>query len=343
MARSLLTGSASTHPRGEGAADGEAALSVSGIEKSYGAVQALRGVDLDVYPGEVIGLVGPNGAGKTSLLSIIAGLRRPDRGRVVVDGVDVVRHPERIGARLGLAPQELGVYPSQTVNNNLKLFAQLAGLRGTQRKDRIEETAVALGLEDLMRRKAKSLSGGQKRRLHTAIALIHHPPVLLLDEPTTGADVESRNALLTMVDRLAAEGAAICYSTHYLPEMEALGASIVIIDQGVVIARGGLAELTAAHARPAVELRFDGQAPSLPGATAVDESGSLIRIEASNPAAAAAEALGLLDSHASRLRSVEFSEPSLESVYLAITGRRYRGDESERTGAIEEDTDVATP
>jgi ABC-2 type transport system ATP-binding protein len=323
-------------------------LHVEGVEKSYGTVHALRGIDLDVAAGEIIGLVGPNGAGKTSLVSIVAGLRRPDRGRVVVDGIDVARHPDAVGPHLGLAPQELAVYPTLSVFQNVQLFGELAGLRGRDLRTRIAETAEALGLTELMKRRADSLSGGQKRRLHTAMALVHRPPLLLLDEPTTGADVESRNALLALVGRLAAEGAAVCYSTHYLPEVESLGASVVIIDHGQVIARGSIADLVATHASAAVELVFEGPPPEVPHAVAVDGDPSRIRIATADPAVTAAKVLGGLNSHAERLRAVELTRPGLESVYLALTGRKYRGDE-EQTSAVaaaddeEEVADVVAP
>jgi len=326
-------------------------LRVEGLEKSYGTVRALRGIDLEIEAGEIVGLVGPNGAGKTSLVSIVAGLRRPDAGRVVVDGIDVARHPDDVGPHLGLAPQEMAVYPTLTVFQNIQLFGELAGMRGRDLRTRIDETAEALGLTDLLKRRADSLSGGQKRRLHTGMALVHRPPLLLLDEPTTGADVESRNALLALVRRLAADGAAVCYSTHYLPEVESLGARVVIVDQGRVIARGSVAELVAAHASAAVELLFEGDPPDIPDAVAVDGEPGRIRIPTANPAVTAATVLGRLNSHAERLRSVELSRPDLESVYLAITGRRYRGDEEQPGPSVdgrerhenEETADVTAP
>lgn len=313
-------------------------LRVEGVEKSYGTVRALRGIDLDVAAGEIVGLVGPNGAGKTSLVSIVAGLRRPDAGRVVVNGIDVARRPDAIGPHLGLAPQEMAVYPTLNVFQNIQLFGELAGLRGRGLRSRIAETADALGLSELLGRRADSLSGGQKRRLHTAMALVHRPSLLLLDEPTTGADVESRNALLDLVRGLADEGAAICYSTHYLPEVETLGASVVIIDQGKVIARGTVGELVAAHASAAVELVFEGAAPAVPDAVTVDDDAGRIRIPTADPAVTAASVLAGLNSHAARLRAVELTRPNLESVYMALTGRRYdpaaEATEKESTGVV---------
>ena len=301
-------------------------LSVEGVRKTYGALVALDGVDLSVAAGEIVGLVGPNGAGKTSLVSIVAGLRRADAGRVMVADVDVGRHPDRIGPLVGLAPQELAYYPSITVRDNLVVFAELAGLRRKELRTRIDDIAAALGLTELLGRRAEALSGGQKRRLHTAMAMIHRPPLLLLDEPTVGADIESRGRLLEHVHHLARdEGAAVVYSTHYLPEVEQLGASVAVIDRGRVLARGSLADVLAQYAQAAVELVF--------------ADGERRRIVTDEPARAAADALASLGDDASRLTGVEIVQPTLEGVYLAVTGRRFSADASADVGADEQEAD----
>ncbi|HUP85543.1 MAG TPA: ABC transporter ATP-binding protein [Acidimicrobiales bacterium] len=305
-------------------------LKVRGVHKRYGAVEALRGVDLEVAPGEICALVGPNGAGKTSLVSIVAGLRRPDEGEVEVGGLDVTRHRQEVGRLLGLAPQELAIYPTIKVRDNIVVYAELAGLRGAEMRRRVDETAEALGITDLLGRLGSALSGGQKRRLHTAMALVHRPPLLLLDEPTVGADIESRQQLLELVRRLADDGAAVCYSTHYLPEVEVLGATVAILEAGRVIARGSLPDLLSAHAESAVELQFHGAPPdqlvSLAGAV-VD--GDRVRLPATDPAATAASALTSLRADDPALAGLEVIHPTLESVYLALAGRRYASEETD--------------
>lgn len=305
-------------------------LDVRGVHKRYGAVVALRGVDLQVAAGEIVGLVGPNGAGKTSLVSIVAGLRAPDQGTVTIDGHDLARAPHAARRRLGLAPQELGIYPTISVRNNLVLFGELAGLRRRALAQRIDEVAAALGLTDLLSRPGQALSGGQKRRLHTAMAMLHRPALLLLDEPTAGSDIDTREELLAMVRHMADDGAAICYSTHYLPEVESLRASVAVIDRGEVVARAALDDLLAAHAHPAVELVFDGPPPPSLGGV-VD--GDRLRIDAPDPAATAARTLAALGEEAARLRGIEIIRPTLESVYLSVTGRRYRPDDDPPTPA----------
>jgi ABC-2 type transport system ATP-binding protein len=301
-------------------------LKVRGVHKRYGAVEALRGVDLEVTAGEICALVGPNGAGKTSLVSIVAGLRRPDEGEVEVGGLDVTKHRQEVGRLLGLAPQELAIYPTIKVRENLVLYGELAGLRGAALRRRVDETAEALGITDLLGRRGQALSGGQKRRLHTAMALIHRTPLLLLDEPTVGADIESRQQLLELVRTLAAEGAAVCYSTHYLPEVEVLDATVAVLDRGRVLARGTLAGLLATHARAAVELEFNGPAPLLDGFPDAVREGNLLRISATNPATTAAAALSALRPDDPPLAGLEIVHPTLEAVYLAVTGRRFETD-----------------
>jgi ABC-2 type transport system ATP-binding protein len=299
-----------------------AVLEVSGLRKAYGDVVALDGIDLRIEAGQIVGLLGPNGAGKTTLVSIAAGLSRPDGGSVTVAGIDV---GSGRGARraIGLAPQELGVCPKVSVRQNLELFGSLAGLRRAQLRARIERVSEALGLARLLDREASRLSGGQKRLLHVAIAVLHRPRLLLLDEPTTGVDVDTRAGMLEFVRGLAEEGSAVCYLTHYLAEVEALGASVAILEGGRLLAHGPLAELIEAHGDSVVELGF------VPGAGPVEVPGGqlgsdgLLRFLTPEPAALLGRVLARLGSRADELQSVEVVRPSLEGVYLRITGRRY--------------------
>ena len=308
---------------------GAPALLVEGLHKSYGKTVALAGVDLRVEAGTVLGLLGPNGAGKTSLVSIVAGLRRPDAGRVEVCGIDAVRSPREARPLLGIAPQDTGVYVTLRVRDNLRYFAGLAGLRRAEAAARIDEVAAALGLESLLDRRASQLSGGERRRLHTAIALLHRPRLLLLDEPTTGADVQTRTQILELVRGLAHAGSAIVYSTHYLPEIEALRAQVAFIDRGRLVAQGSLAELVDRHGASALELTFAGAVPPAARIAGSVVDGSSVRIPTPDPAARAAQLLPALGADAGSLLSIEVVRPSLESVYLAVTGRRYAAEPAE--------------
>jgi ABC-2 type transport system ATP-binding protein len=298
-------------------------LQVEDLHKAYGPTPALRGVDLTVRAGEILALLGPNGAGKTSLVSIVAGLRRPDRGRVLVGGVDVVRSPQRARQLVGLAPQDTGVYPTLTVLDNLRYFGELAGMRRAEARARAVAVGGALGLDELLGRRAAQLSGGERRRLHTAIALVHRPALVLLDEPTTGADVRTRAQILELVRGVAAAGSSVVYSTHYLHEVEELDPDVAFIDHGRIVAWGTPAELVAAHGSASLELTFDGPVPAVARLDRAVVDGAKVRIPAEDPGAVAARLLPQLGAGASSLRSVEIVRPSLESVFLAVTGRLY--------------------
>ncbi len=298
-------------------------LEVRGLTKAYGEKEVLRGVDLEARAGEIVGLLGPNGAGKTTLVSIVAGLRRADAGTATVAGIDALAHPAQAREVLGLAPQELGIYPVLSVERNLVFFAELAGLRGRTLRARVTDVADALGLTGLLGRKAATLSGGQKRRLHTAMALVNQPRVLFLDEPTVGADVRTRNQILEVVRHRAEAGCAIVYTSHYLTEIEDLAATVALLEAGRIIARGPLADLVARHGSPALRLTFEGPAPALAG---FDAAGSVATLHTPDPARAAAGILGRLNGSTERLRSVDIVRPSLEAAYLALTGRRSNDD-----------------
>jgi ABC-2 type transport system ATP-binding protein len=315
----------------------DAVLHIAGLRKSYGGQEALRGVDLDVDEGEIVALLGPNGAGKTTLVSIVAGLRRADGGVVEVAGIDALGRSREVRRYLGLAPQETGNYPVVSVRQNLRLFGELAGVRRAELRRRVEEVAEALDITDLLDRQAGKLSGGQKRRVHTAIAFMHRPRLLLLDEATTGADVETRAHILELVQLLAGQGSSVLYSTHYLAEVNSLPATVAILDKGEVIARGGVRELVAAHAQPVVELSVHGAPPSLGHVTAERVDGDRLRLRAPDPAAVLVDVLPTLP--AGSLAGVEIIRPDLEAVYLALTGRRYH--DADAAGAHKEgDRDV---
>jgi ABC-2 type transport system ATP-binding protein len=305
---------------------GPPVLQVQGLRKAYGPTVALAGVDLEVAAGEIVGLLGPNGAGKTTLVSIVAGLRGADGGSVRIGAIDALAHSHRARPLLGLAPQETGIYPTLTCRDNLRFFGELTGLRNRQLKAAVESVAEALQLTDLLERRAQHLSGGERRRLHTALALVHRPALVMLDEPTTGADVRTRSQLLQLVNDLAANGSAVVYSTHYLAEIDELGASVVIMDRGQVIARGTVASLVEAHAADVVQMTFGGMAPDVrPMASGdrIERDGPVLRIHTRNPDAATATIIEGLGDRVQQLRTIEVVRPSLEAVFLELTGRRY--------------------
>ncbi|MBM7790837.1 ABC transporter ATP-binding protein [Tenggerimyces flavus] len=278
-----------------------AVLEARDVRRRFGDVQALDGFDLRIDAGEIVGLVGHNGAGKTTFVEIVAGLTKADSGTVKVDGIDTAARSVQVRERVGLAPQEISLYISLTVRENLRLFAGLAGLRGKRMSAAIDETSAALGLEEVIDRQVGYLSGGQKRRTQAATALIHRPRLLLLDEPTAGADPGTRRALLQLVRQCAADGAAVCYTTHYLPELADLDATIAVASKGKVIARGTQQELLAG-------LPTDVQVVLTNGEERV--------IRSKDPSGALAELLA----QRLPLKGIDVRQPSLDDLYHALEG-----------------------
>lgn len=309
------------------------AIVVRGVTKSFAHRAVLTGVDLAVPTGGVLGLLGANGAGKSTLIRIMTGLLAPDRGAVRIAGVDAVAHRAALGAHVGLAPQELGLYPQLTARQNLRCFGEISGLTRHSARVRADEVLELLDLTAQSGQPAGRLSGGQKRRLHTGIALVHRPRVLVLDEPTVGADVPSRAGILEVVRTIAAEGATVLYTTHYLPELEQLGATIAVLNEGRIVVHGPLRDVVDRFAKPGVRVRFRGGAPSVPGWRA---AGDLLEPAepTADPGAALAALLAAPGVRTEDLLDVQVVRADLESAYLAITA-------STGAGAAAEVLDVA--
>ncbi len=302
-------------------------LQVEGLSKSYGEVQALDGVDLRCEKGEVVALLGRNGAGKSTLLSVVAGLLKPDAGRVTVGGFDVRENSVATARLTGLAPQETGVYRGLSVRANLRFFAKLSGVASDQVDARVNSVAEQLGLTPLFDRRAARLSGGEVRRLHAGCALVHEPDLLLMDEPTVGADVTTRNELIASVLRQAEAGAAVVYTTHYLPEVVALGARIVIIDHGRVIDQGSREQLVARYRLEGLEVTFAKPPPDgvFAGWEVTELGQGRLRLTGG---ADLAQLVSRLGDDVDSLKEVATLEPDLETVFLAATGQRLDHEEA---------------
>ncbi|GLW26640.1 ABC transporter ATP-binding protein [Microbispora triticiradicis] len=278
-------------------------LVAEGLVKRYGRRSALDGFDLAVASGEIVGLIGHNGAGKTTFVEVVTGLVRPDAGRVRIAGGS----GRAVRRLLGVAPQEFALYNGVSVRENLRLFAGLAGLRGRRRDTEITRVLDELRLAPIADRPVGVLSGGQRRRVQAATAMVGSPPLLLLDEPTAGADPETRSALLAAVGARAEAGAAVLYITHYLPELVDLDATVALARAGRVVARGTQRELT--RGLPG-ELRV----------TFADPAEPELRLPTTDPGAD----LAALLASGRTPTSVDVRRPSLDDLYRALEAGKAR-------------------
>jgi ABC-2 type transport system ATP-binding protein len=219
------------------------ALRVDGLSKTYGAIKAVAGVTFDIRQGEIFGLLGLNGAGKSTLISMLATERRPSAGDALLLGHSIRKERRTVRQVIGVAPQQIALYPMLTAAENLRFIGRIYGMKGAQLEDRVEGLLKSVALEDRGSDYVRSFSGGMKRRLNLAAALVHEPELILLDEPTAGVDPESRNQILKIVRRLRNDGKAILYTTHYMDEAEELSDRIGILNAGRLIAAGTLEEL----------------------------------------------------------------------------------------------------
>jgi ABC-2 type transport system ATP-binding protein len=308
-------------------------LEARALTKRYGEVVALDGVTLCAGAGEMLGLLGPNGAGKTTAVSIIAGLLRPDGGEVRIEGRPLGGDTDPMKRRIGLVTQELALYGDLSGRENLLLFAALYGLDRRVAARAAAEALVLVGLTDRARDKVKTFSGGMKRRLNLAAALLHDPQILLLDEPTVGVDPQSRNAIFENLETLKQRGKTLLYTTHYMEEAERLCDRVVIMDRGKVIADDtlqGLYRMLPASNLLMIELedRSDGLAmerlQALPQVTHADLADGVLTVGVTNLAEAAPPVLQWLIANGHRYRHIVSQRADLETVFLSLTGRSLR-------------------
>ena len=303
-------------------------VSAEGVVKRFGSLVALDGVSLDIAPGEFFGLLGPNGAGKSTLMSLIAGLRAPDAGRLTVAGPGVAAGSPEARQALGLVPQHIALYPDLSAETNLAIFGGLYGLRGKVLHERIEQALAAVQLGDRRKDPVKAYSGGMQRRLNLAAALLHRPRLLLCDEPTVGVDPQSRNAIFEFLQGLNRDGMTVIYSTHYMEEATRLCSRIGIIDHGKILALGSLDELL--DRLPfEEEIRFSAGAGtealsrSLQGNGEVAVQDGTCRFRP-RPGYPLSSFYALTEAHGLAPRLFTSQRPSLESLFLQLTGRVLR-------------------
>ncbi len=307
------------------------AIEVRDLVKHYGTHRAVAELSFSVDPGEIYALLGPNGAGKTTTLTILTGLMAPSSGTVAVGGHDPSAEPIAAKSQLGWAGQETSVYEDLTAGENLTLACTLARVPRKESAARVRQLLQMVGLADRARRRVSTFSGGMKRRLHLAMALVHRPAVLLLDEPLVGIDPQTRAYLLAMIRSLAEEGAAVLLTTHDLDDAERLAHRIGIIDHGTMLAEGTLDELRARAGRRDI-IRLTGRLVSLPDQDAIEALGARFLVSAEDEAILEAEdgaqtlpaVLEILTSHGSEVRRAAIERPNLETLFLELTGRELR-------------------
>jgi ABC-2 type transport system ATP-binding protein len=308
----------------------DAVLHAQGLRKAYGSRTAVADVSLHVRPGEVLGLLGPNGAGKSTTVAMISGLTTPDAGTVTVGGATLAADEFAFKRRIGLVPQDLALFEDLPALANIELFGALYDLPKPVLKQRAMAVLEMVGLADRARDKPATFSGGMKRRLNIACALVHDPDVLLLDEPTAGVDPQSRNAIFDNLEALKRAGKALVYTTHYMEEAERLADRIVIIDHGKVVASGTLAELLRVlPAAQTLEIDIEGAIEpaalqGIAGVKRVQRVGERLTLGVDDLARSAPEVLRALTAAGVAVRHLNSGRANLEDVFLALTGRQLR-------------------
>lgn len=287
------------------------------VTRSYGTLRAVDGLSIEIRQGETFGLLGPNGAGKSTSISLISGLQTADSGTVRVLGGSPRDQATRM--RVGVAPQSLALYDELSARENLAFFGRMYGLNGALLTKRMDWALDLAGLADRARERVTGFSGGMKRRLNIAIAMVHDPELILLDEPTVGVDPQSRNFIFETIGRLGAEGRTVLYTTHYMEEAERLCTRVAIIDLGRVCAIGSVEELVAAHGgKSSVEAEIQEVSGGVQWPGTLD--GSKLRFDSERPL----DEISRLYAAGVQFRSLNMRRPGLEQVFLNLTGKVLR-------------------
>jgi ABC-2 type transport system ATP-binding protein len=318
-----------------------AAISAEGLVKTFGDVRALDGVDLDVPEGTVLGLLGPNGAGKTTTVRVLTTLLKPDSGHATVAGVDVLKHPNKVRSLIGLSGQYAAVDEYLTGRENLQMVGELYQMSARDAKARALELLDWFNLGEAANRTAKTYSGGMRRRLDLAAALVVRPPVMFLDEPTTGLDPRNRMALWEVIETLVGQGTTLLLTTQYLEEADRLAHDIAVVDHGRVIARGTADKLKAQIGGERVEVvvqsaidldaALEALTPHAMGEPTVEQHTRRITVPVEGGAAVLADVIRELDARGIVINDIGLRRPTLDDVFLSLTGHATMGDADENT------------
>lgn len=302
------------------------------VVKRYDSKLIVDHVNFNIEEGEIFGLLGPNGAGKSTTISMICGLLAADSGEIRIDGLSVKEKPLEVKKRIGLVPQELALYENMSAAENVSFFGKLYGLRGKLLKERTQEALAFTGLSDRAGEKPSTFSGGMKRRLNIACAIMHRPRLIIMDEPTVGIDPQSRNHILESVKALNKMGSSVIYTSHYMEEVAAICDRVAIMDQGHIIACGTENEL---RERVAHEERIVVKAANItpalinelkqhPRITRIEAAEETIELYLPSSQSALQDILFIFARHEGVIASLNIEEPDLETLFLSLTGRTLR-------------------
>ncbi|HRN73135.1 MAG TPA: ABC transporter ATP-binding protein [Ginsengibacter sp.] len=305
-------------------------IEIKNLRKSYNGHEALKGISFSIQKGEFYGLLGPNGAGKTTTISIMSSILKPDSGEVIIDGMNIDTHPGQAKQLIGVVPQEIALYGDLTASENLHFWGGLYGVSSSELKKRSEEVLHLFGLYDRRNDNVKTYSGGMKRRINIAAALLHQPKILFMDEPTVGIDPQSRNLIFEVIEKLHKEGMTIVYTTHYMEEAERFCDRIGIIDNGQIIAEGTLKELKRnSSLKEVVVVTYDHADESkLKELSAQWPDSNLSENKISFYAADVQSALSGIISGSGQMgadiSNIEIQRTNLETIFLSLTGKQLR-------------------
>lgn len=311
---------------------GRSMIKLIRVRKLYKSTEAVKGIDMEIREGEILGLLGPNGAGKSTTISIISTLFPPTEGQVIFEGQDIVKNPKAIRRLLGMVPQEIALYPELSAYENLKFFGKLYGLNGAELESKIDEVLNIIGMSEKAKTPVKTYSGGMKRRVNIGCALLHNPKILIMDEPTVGIDTQSRTYILETVKKLNREGMTIVYTSHYMDEVEYLCDRIYIMDDGHIIAQGTKEELKASMTKEnTIIINFEyinnnlvDAIKSMQDVKSLIVEGDTIKVTCEKNSNLLQKTLLIAQDLDCVITSFFVKEPTLEDVFLSKTGRTLR-------------------
>lgn len=307
-------------------------IEIKNVCKSYGNLKAVDDVSLIVNEGEIFGLLGPNGAGKSTLISILCTLIKANSGEVLINNSSFKKDTAEIKKVIGLVPQEIALYPSLTAKENLTFWGRMYGIGGKLLKERVDEALEISGLKDRAKEVIESYSGGMKRRINIAAALLHHPKIVIMDEPTVGIDPQSRNHILETVLKLNKEGMTVIYTSHYMEEVEMLCSRIAIMDNGNIIASGSSEQLKKLVGTEDIinitmldmKTGIEAEVRKIDGVKKLSFDEGKVSVTAESADKVLARLISTLDAHKCKIQMIDVKQPNLESVFLHLTGRVLR-------------------